>query len=130
MRVVLKLSDPWEMGEELGWPPILATIVHRDGGSWLVEIDQPFDYFGVTYQYLVVSPRHEGEPLNEATSKSIASNYQRTGFGGSSVRHILVAWGRCDDRFRRSCPTSRCSGRRFAPPLIGRTFGGARMNCI
>ncbi len=78
MKVTLALSDPWIMGEELGWPSIPATVIHQDGDEWLVEVDQPFEYGGEKYQYLVISHRHVGTYLNQYTSMSVSCNMTRT----------------------------------------------------
>ena len=78
MRVVLKLSDPWEMGEALRWTAISGSVVHIDHGCWLIEIDRPFVYDSAEYRFLVVSPRHEGKSLSMAVSDSIPCNMIRT----------------------------------------------------
>lgn len=78
MRVVLQLSDPWEMGEALDWPHILGTVVNNNGDSLLVEIDHPFEYDNMEYRFVVVSPRHEGIPLKNAASEVVPCNMIRT----------------------------------------------------
>ena len=78
MEVLLRLSDPWEVGEELGWPPVPATVIHVEGEVWLVEINQPFDYEGSNYRYVVISPRHEGASLSQCASQSIPCNMTKT----------------------------------------------------
>ena len=78
MRVVIKLSDPWEMGETLGWPAISGTVAHGDAASWLVELDRPFVYANVEYRFLVVSSRHEDKSLANAVSEDVPCNIIRT----------------------------------------------------
>lgn len=78
MKVILRLSEPWEMGEEMAWPAIPATVIHRDAGAWLVEVDQPFDYNGAQYQYLVISPRHVDGLLAQCTSMSVSCGMVKT----------------------------------------------------
>jgi len=76
MRVVLKLSDPWDMGESLGWPQIAGVVV-KEGESWLIEIDQPFEYGGVEYRFVVVQARHVGKVLNDSVSEDLPCNMTR-----------------------------------------------------
>ncbi len=63
--VIIGLSDPWELGNELGWPDIRGRVIAVDldfGGveRMLVELDEPFEWKGVECRYFVGSPRHEG----------------------------------------------------------------------
>lgn len=78
MRVVLQLSDPWDMGEALGWPRMPGRVVLESDGSWLVELDDPFRYAGAEYRFVVVSPRHVGVNLGEASRQSVPCNMTRT----------------------------------------------------
>lgn len=78
MKVVIALSDPWEMGEVLGWPRIAGTVRHSDADCWLVEIDQPFDYANTEYRFIVMRARHMGNPLSNAVSAEIPCNMTRT----------------------------------------------------
>jgi hypothetical protein len=78
MRVVLRLSDPWELGEALGWPAILGTVIHSDGCAWLVEIAKPFTYANVEFRFLVVSPRYEGSLLASAAIEAVSCNMTLT----------------------------------------------------
>ena len=78
MRVVLELSDPWDMGETLGWPKITGTVVAEQDDSWLVEVDAPFEYSGSQYQYIVISARHVDTSLEGAISTAVSCNMIRT----------------------------------------------------
>lgn len=78
IKVRLQLSDPWEMGEALGWRSITGIVSDVTGDSWLVELDEPFDYEGALYQYVVITSRHEGKPLANATSVEVRCNMIRT----------------------------------------------------
>jgi hypothetical protein len=78
MRVVIKLSDPWEMGEALGWPAISGTVAHSEAASWLVELDRPFVHANAEYRFLVVSSRHEDKSLANAVSEDVLCNIIRT----------------------------------------------------
>ena len=78
MKVLLQLSDPWSMGEALGWPKICGTVAHRGSESWLVEIDQPFVYEDTEYRFVVISPRHVGEQLIGADVATVSCAMIRT----------------------------------------------------
>ena len=78
MTITLSLSDPWELGEALGWPMLAGTVVHRRAEAWLVELAQPFTHLGVEYRFLVVSARHADNTLADSASKTIACNIVRT----------------------------------------------------
>jgi hypothetical protein len=92
---VIKLSDPWEMGEALGWPAIPGTVVHSDAASWLVELDQPITYANADYRFLVVSSRHEGMPLAKAALEDVPRNMVRTtAERASSESPCDVSWWR------------------------------------
>lgn len=95
MKVVLKLSDPWEMGKEMGWPAISASVIRRDRDAWLVEIDQPFDYGGANYRYMVISPRLEGDALAQCASRSVPCNMIKTTIErASSASPCDISWWR------------------------------------
>jgi hypothetical protein len=78
MKVALCLSDPWEIGEAIGWPTLVGTVVHRDPKAWLVELDHPFKFAGVEYRFLVASARHEDSSLESSVSKEVSCNLTRT----------------------------------------------------
>jgi len=78
MKVLLQLSDPWAMGEALGWPSIFGTAIYKSSDCWLVEIDEPFVYDSVEYRFVVISARHEGKHLASAASETVSCNMVRT----------------------------------------------------
>lgn len=78
MHVTLSLSDPWEMGEALGWPTLRGAVVQRGAEAWLVELTEPFSHSGTEYRFLVVSARHFDSPLANAATQQIACNVVRT----------------------------------------------------
>lgn len=64
-KITLKLSDPWDLGEQLGWSELEAIIVNvkDDGGvpiSIAIKLVNPFDYKNTSCEYFIASPRHEG----------------------------------------------------------------------
>lgn len=77
MKVVLQLSDPWALGEALGWPRISATVTIAKDDTWLAKIDDPFEFDGTEYRFIVVSPRHEGKSLSDASTGTIPCSMTR-----------------------------------------------------
>ena len=67
MRVSLTISDPWEVGEALGWerlPGELLLRVHDEhGGRALIKLDSPITYGGSTWRFVVAAPRLVGKGL-------------------------------------------------------------------
>lgn len=65
------LSDPWTLGETIGWQPIKIIVVKhgirpqssygKESESILIKVVHPFVFEGTKYEYLVASPRHEGD---------------------------------------------------------------------
>ena len=78
MKVVVSLSDPWDMGEALGRDTILASVIHRAANAWLLEVIEPFIYEDVEYRFIVVSPRHAGKSLAGSVSQDVPCNMIRT----------------------------------------------------
>jgi hypothetical protein len=65
MAVRIGISDPWDMGEDLGWPALDADIVAaRDDDPCehiIVRLREPFRYEEVDCEYFAASPRLEGD---------------------------------------------------------------------
>jgi hypothetical protein len=66
-RVVVQISDPWDLGELLQWQPLQGELLRLQGdavgGRGLIRFDKPISYKGLTCTYAVVSPRHVGVDL-------------------------------------------------------------------
>ena len=66
-QVVIKLSDPWELGESLGWQPLSAVIVAAKGNdevaALLVRLKQPFVFKDLRCEYFIAVPRLETSRL-------------------------------------------------------------------
>jgi hypothetical protein len=65
MTVELRISDPWELGEYLGWRTLESLVLREDRDAWLVELVQPFRYHDGEYRYIVVESRHQGTELSQ-----------------------------------------------------------------
>jgi hypothetical protein len=78
VRIAVSLSDPWDLGEALGWPTLLGTVIHFGPVAWLVELTQPFTHAGSEYRFLVVIARHTESSLSNAISSAVPCNIVRT----------------------------------------------------
>ena len=67
--LVVKLSDPWDLGEKLNWMPLYAVVIAIDDSSTperiILRLIEPFEYKNVRCEYFVVTPRHENGNLND-----------------------------------------------------------------
>lgn len=64
-EVMLKISDPWELGEAVRWEAFPAVLLTRQGESVLLRIKQPFEFKGKKREFFVASPRHRGDSMNQ-----------------------------------------------------------------
>ncbi len=62
--VTIQLGEPWDLGQALGWQPLVARIlgVKQDeaGGVLLLQLEQPFVAEETLCEYFIARPRHEG----------------------------------------------------------------------
>lgn len=94
-RVNVKISDPWDLGEALGWKPLAAEIISIKGESALVRLYNPFEFRKTCCQYFVASARYEGDTLaNLAAGKPLFCGMTRvsTEQAKSSDPHDLSKW--------------------------------------
>lgn len=76
--VVLKLSDPWELGEVVAWKPLLGMVeaegqrpessFGKAGETIILQLEHPFVFGDMEYKYLQGSPRHAGGCLSDLAS--------------------------------------------------------------
>jgi hypothetical protein len=117
-RVSILISDPWDLGESLGWralPGVLVTTRNDgQGGRALIQLDNTISYKGSAYRYVVASPRHQGREISDlkdhkkvdATLTGIADNqaHSRDALNTSNWRGGLAFIGEiepvADDRDR------------------------------
>lgn len=64
-RAMLRISDPWDLGQSLGWKELTAEIVDVkcESGlpvSVLIKLATPFSYKNTDCEYFVISPRLKG----------------------------------------------------------------------
>ncbi|HHD64319.1 MAG TPA: hypothetical protein ENK96_08185 [Desulfobulbaceae bacterium] len=74
--IIIKLSDPWDLGEKLNWKPLSAVILSIDNNDTperlILKLMSPFEYKNVRCEYFVASSRHENERLKDlAKNKAV-----------------------------------------------------------
>jgi hypothetical protein len=71
--VVIKLSDPWDLGETLHWKPLRALVFLVDNTTTpsrlILRLTDPFEYKRIPCEYFVATPRHEGGVLTDLLSR-------------------------------------------------------------
>lgn len=98
--VVIGLSDPWELGEQLSWKELDAKVLlgadSDRGGSILLQLDEPFVFRETLCEFFVASPRHEGNRLSSLlTGSSVFCNLTRIPPDRVSAKNPLdVSWWR------------------------------------
>ena len=69
MRVAIKISDPWELGESRKWQPLEGKIIDKkvDGfcKALLIKLLEPFECKKVNCEYFVATPRHGGSSYDD-----------------------------------------------------------------
>jgi len=67
--IVVKISDPWDLGEKLNWKPLIAVIFAVDNSVTperiILRLADPFEYKNVRCEYFVASPRYEDAQIND-----------------------------------------------------------------
>lgn len=77
-RVLIRISDPWEIGEALKWEALMAQIVAVGDNEVLLRLLNPFEHKGLLCEYFVAAPRHEGDHVNALDSgKSVFCSMTR-----------------------------------------------------
>ncbi|MHB1003553.1 MAG: hypothetical protein ACYC1B_06985 [Thermoleophilia bacterium] len=64
-KVILKLSDPWDLGEQLDWRALEAVIVNVKyeedvPTSLAIKLSNPFNYHDTHCEFFIALPRLEG----------------------------------------------------------------------
>jgi len=69
-QVLIKVSDPWDLGIQINWQPFSASIVSGsdDTDTVLLRLDRPFTFKGITCEYFIASPRLEGFHMSNLDS--------------------------------------------------------------
>lgn len=64
-KVSVRISDPWELGEELKWEAFDAEIISVSADNILIQLLKPFVYKGTNCEFFISSPRHEGDHVEK-----------------------------------------------------------------
>jgi len=64
LRVMIQITDPWDVGEELGWRALYGEVQRvcndKEGGQALIKLDALVLRGGQPWSFLLAAPRHEG----------------------------------------------------------------------
>jgi hypothetical protein len=68
MRVLITVTEPWELGETLRWQPMNGELLLsnvKDGGvkQALIRFDVAVSFQGCDWSYVLGEPRHDGVGL-------------------------------------------------------------------
>ena len=68
MRISIQMSDPWDLGESIGWAPLLGAVVQvpkdDQGNCDLIRLDAPVSWKGEQWRYIAAGPRHAGTKIS------------------------------------------------------------------
>ncbi|MEM9280995.1 MAG: hypothetical protein AAGA96_04150 [Verrucomicrobiota bacterium] len=88
--VALKISDPWDLGESLGWKSYTAQVLAEDEEKVLIRLDEPFTYKGKQREYFVASARHQGDSVAQlAKGKPLFSTMSQIDSDGINHDDLL-----------------------------------------
>ena len=62
-KVLVRISDPWELGEVLKWEAFSALVISVVGDDVLIRLLKPFVYKQAMCEFFVAAPRHEGDRI-------------------------------------------------------------------
>ena len=64
-NVVLKISEPWDIGEQLGWSALEASVHAVSDSAVLIKLTHPFSSREVLCEYFVATPRLDGDSVSD-----------------------------------------------------------------
>ena len=84
VRVLISVSEPWELGESVRWRLLAGEVLHSADDRALVKLDHTINFGGCSWGYVVVEPRHQGKRIDalQAGEKLIC------GFTGVSEEQV------------------------------------------
>ena len=89
-EVTLRISDPWDLGESVGWQSYRASVLAGDKKKVLIRLDEPFVYKGRQREYFVAAARLERDSVTDlAKGKSIFSNMTQIEWDGIDFGDLL-----------------------------------------
>jgi hypothetical protein len=67
MRITVTISEPWELDEAMQWrsfPGEMQRLIDAaHGGRVLIKLDDPLQYRGSKWHYVVGTARHTGDSV-------------------------------------------------------------------
>ena len=98
VQVSIQISDPWDLGERLGWKEIVGelSLVDLDRNSVLVKLDAPVNGEKEIYPYLVGETRHVGSKITDLSAENdLCCNFTGLTYERSlSADPLDVSWWR------------------------------------
>ena len=89
MLVQLVISDPWDLVTEMGSGPFRAEVIDAQRSTIilavLLKLKRPWRYEGSLWEYLVASPRHTGDTLDDAFARSSTVHVNAHGLQGAAA---------------------------------------------
>ena len=71
--IVVKLSDPWDLGEKMNWEPFTAIVLSVDNNdapeNIILRFTNPFEYDNLRCEYFIASTRHVNAQLKDLLMK-------------------------------------------------------------
>ena len=68
-QIIIRISDPWDLGESRNWQPLKGTIldveVENSSKALLIRLIEPFEYKNMSCEYFIATPRHEGSSYED-----------------------------------------------------------------
>ncbi len=82
LRVMINLSDPWELGEARHWEPLEGVIINEKIEGTrpfiIIQLKESFEYKNVVYEYFIASARHVDDSLKDLSKgKAVFSSFTR-----------------------------------------------------
>jgi hypothetical protein len=67
MHIKLRISEPWELGEAMEWQAVTGLQLRVDVVNGLegalIKLDEPINFRGSDWHYVVCTPRHSRDSL-------------------------------------------------------------------
>ena len=67
----IRISDPWDLGNALGWPELNGEIINTNNKSVIIKLDDPFVYKDVRCEYFITSSRYVDQNFDSFLLKKI-----------------------------------------------------------
>jgi len=67
MKICIQISDPWDLGEFIGWKPIIGEIISfsQNEEKVLVKLINPIKIIDKTFNYVVYSVKFQSDKIKD-----------------------------------------------------------------